>query len=90
MKIYNVTDPEFTNYGRIIEGYEEEKKAIVEALKNNTLIEAGLRCSSTLFKKESVHPLSMISSTMMTFCPTIGWLTSFKILTSPLETVPPP
>ena len=41
MKIYNVTDPEFTNYGRIIEGYEEEKKAIVEALKNSTPVPEG-------------------------------------------------
>ncbi len=36
MKILNVTDPEFTNYGRIIEGYEEEKKAIMEALGEGT------------------------------------------------------
>ncbi|RKM59216.1 DUF4867 family protein [Butyrivibrio sp. CB08] len=41
MKIYNVTDPEFTNYGRIIEGYEEEKKAIVEALKSSTPVPEG-------------------------------------------------
>ncbi|SDZ99318.1 protein of unknown function [Pseudobutyrivibrio sp. ACV-2] len=41
MKIYNVSDPEFVNYGRIIEGYEEEKKAIVEALKNKTPIPEG-------------------------------------------------
>ena len=33
MKIYNVNDPEFTNYGRIIEGYEEEKKAIEDAFR---------------------------------------------------------
>ncbi len=38
MKILNVTDPEFTNYGRIIEGYEEEKVQIMEALKDNTPI----------------------------------------------------
>ncbi|MCR4998003.1 MAG: DUF4867 family protein [Butyrivibrio sp.] len=41
MKIYNVNDPEFTNYGRIIEGYEEEKKAIVEALKSSTPLPEG-------------------------------------------------
>ncbi len=41
MKIYNVTDTEFTNYGRIIEGYEEEKKAIAEALKEHTPIPEG-------------------------------------------------
>ena len=41
MKIYNVTDPEFTNYGRIIEGYEAEKKAIVEALRDKTPIPEG-------------------------------------------------
>ncbi|QFJ53701.1 DUF4867 family protein [Pseudobutyrivibrio xylanivorans] len=41
MKIYNVTDSEFTNYGRIIEGYEEEKKQILEALKNNTPVPEG-------------------------------------------------
>ncbi|WP_026652540.1 DUF4867 family protein [Butyrivibrio proteoclasticus] len=36
MKIYNVTDPEFTNYGRIIEGYEKEIKEIEEALRDKT------------------------------------------------------
>ena len=41
MKIYNVTDPEFTNYGRIIEGYEDEKKAIEEALRDKTPIPEG-------------------------------------------------
>ena len=38
MKIFKVTDPEFTNYGRIIEGYEEEKKEIEEALREKTPI----------------------------------------------------
>ncbi len=41
MKIYNVTDPEFTNYGRIIEGYEAEKKEIMEALRDKTPIPEG-------------------------------------------------
>ena len=41
MKIYNVTDPEFTNYGRIIEGYETEKKEIMEALRDKTPVPAG-------------------------------------------------
>ncbi len=41
MKIYNVTDPEFANYGRIIEGYEEEKKQIVAALRDKTPIPEG-------------------------------------------------
>jgi len=40
MKIYNVTDPEFTNFGRIIEGYEAEIKAITEALRDKTPIPA--------------------------------------------------
>ncbi len=38
MKIYSVTDPEFTNYGRIIEGYEAEKKAIADTLRDKTPI----------------------------------------------------
>ncbi|MBP5153332.1 MAG: DUF4867 family protein [Lachnospiraceae bacterium] len=41
MKIYKVTDPEFTNYGRIIEGYEAEKKAIEDALRDKTPIPEG-------------------------------------------------
>lgn len=41
MQILKVTDPEFTNYGRIIEGYEAEKKEIVETLKNSTPIPEG-------------------------------------------------
>ena len=36
MKIYKVTDPEFTDYGRIVEGYEEEKKQIENALREKT------------------------------------------------------
>lgn len=41
MKIYKVTEPEFVNYGRIIEGYEEEKKQIEEALREKTPIPEG-------------------------------------------------
>ncbi|MDC7280549.1 DUF4867 family protein [Butyrivibrio fibrisolvens] len=41
MKILKVTDPEFTNYGRIIEGYEAEKKEIMEALRDKTPIPEG-------------------------------------------------
>ncbi|MCR4902810.1 MAG: DUF4867 family protein [Butyrivibrio sp.] len=41
MNILKVTDPEFTNYGRIIEGYEEEKKEIMEALNLNTPVPEG-------------------------------------------------
>ena len=41
MKIYKVTDPEFNDYGRIIEGYEKEKAAIVAALKDKTPVPEG-------------------------------------------------
>ena len=41
MEILKVTDPEFTNYGRIIEGYDAEKRAIMEALRDNTPIPDG-------------------------------------------------
>ena len=41
MKIYKVTDPEFTNYGRIIESYDEEKKQIADALRDKTPIPEG-------------------------------------------------
>ena len=41
MEILKVTDPEFTNYGRIIEGYDAEKTAIMEALRDNTPIPEG-------------------------------------------------
>jgi hypothetical protein len=41
MKIYSVTDPEFTNYGRVIEGYEEEIKSIIETLKDKTPVPEG-------------------------------------------------
>ena len=41
MKIFKVTDPEFTNYGRIIEGYEAEKKAIEDTLRDKTPIPEG-------------------------------------------------
>lgn len=38
MKIYNVTDAEFTNYGRLIEGYDAEKQEIMDALRDKTPI----------------------------------------------------
>lgn len=41
MEILKVTDPEFIGYGRIIEGYDAEKKAIMEALRDNTPIPEG-------------------------------------------------
>ncbi|MBQ7148980.1 MAG: DUF4867 family protein [Pseudobutyrivibrio sp.] len=41
MTILKVTDPEFTNYGRIIEGYDAEKKEILEALRDKTPIPEG-------------------------------------------------
>ena len=41
MKILSVNDAEFTNYGRIIEGYEAEKKEICEALRDKTPIPEG-------------------------------------------------
>lgn len=41
MQILNVTDPEFTNYGRIIEGYEAEIKEIMETLGEKTPVPAG-------------------------------------------------
>ncbi len=41
MEILKVTNPEFTNYGRIIEGYDAEKTAIMEALRDNTPIPDG-------------------------------------------------
>ena len=41
MKIYSVNDAEFTKYGRIIEGYEAEKKEICEALRDKTPIPEG-------------------------------------------------
>lgn len=41
MKIYKATDPEFTNYGRIIEGYEAEKQEILETLRDKTPIPEG-------------------------------------------------
>lgn len=36
MRIYSVTDPEFKEYGRIVDGYEAEKKAIVKTLAEKT------------------------------------------------------
>ncbi len=41
MKIYNVTDPEFVNYGRIIEGYDAEIAQIEETLRTKTPIPEG-------------------------------------------------
>ena len=41
MQILNVTDPEFTNYGRIIEGYEAEITEIMETLGEKTPVPAG-------------------------------------------------
>jgi hypothetical protein len=37
MKIYSVSDPEFTKYGRVFSGMETECKAITKALKHTPL-----------------------------------------------------
>lgn len=37
MKIYNVNDPEFISYGRIIEGFKENKEFILDILKTTEL-----------------------------------------------------
>lgn len=36
MHIYTISDPEFKEYGKVIEGYEKESKAIMEALTAST------------------------------------------------------
>lgn len=36
MKIYSVNDPEFKEYGHVADGYEAEKRAIMDALAENT------------------------------------------------------
>jgi hypothetical protein len=61
MKILKVTDPEFTNYGRIIEGYEAEKKEIVEALKTKTPIPEG-----TDYVAEEPAPQSLAAADKIT------------------------
>ncbi len=65
MKIYNVSDPEFTNYGRIIEGYEEEKKAIVEALKSSTPVPEGTDYVAEEPALQSLEAASSITNSLL-------------------------
>ncbi|MCR4831209.1 MAG: DUF4867 family protein [Pseudobutyrivibrio sp.] len=74
MKIYNVTDPEFTNYGRIIEGYEEEKKQIVEALRDKTPIPEGTDYVAEEKELQSLSAADKIANSLFGGSPMqFGW-----------------
>ncbi len=74
MKIYNVTDPEFTNYGRIIEGYEEEKKQIFEALRDKTPIPEGTDYVAEDPALQSLPAASVITNSLFGGSPMqFGW-----------------
>ena len=74
MKIYNVSDPEFVNYGRIIEGYEDEKKAIVEALKNKTPIPEGTEYVAEEKEIQSLAAADSITNSLFGGSPMqFGW-----------------
>ncbi|MCR5196629.1 MAG: DUF4867 family protein [Pseudobutyrivibrio sp.] len=74
MKIYNVTDSEFTNFGRIIEGYEAEKKEILEALRDKTPIPDGTDYVAEEAALQSLAAAEKISNSLFGGSPMqFGW-----------------
>ncbi|SFI32830.1 protein of unknown function [Pseudobutyrivibrio sp. OR37] len=74
MKILNVTDSEFTNYGRIIEGYEAEKKEIADALAANTPIPEGTDYVAEEKALQNLHAASVITNSLFGGSPMqFGW-----------------
>ncbi len=74
MKIYKVTDPEFTNYGRIIEGYDAEKKAIEDALRDKTPIPAGTDYVAEEKELQSLKAADVITNSLFGGSPMqFGW-----------------
>ncbi len=64
MKLLKVTDPEFSNYGRIIDGYDDEKKQIMEALRDNTPIPEGTVYVAEEEALQSLPASEVISNTL--------------------------
>ena len=74
MKINKATDPEFTNYGRIIEGYEAEKKEILEALRDKTPIPEGTSYVAEEPVLQSLPAADRITNTLFGGMPMqFGW-----------------
>ena len=74
MKIFKVTDPEFTNYGRIIEGYEEEKKEIEKALREKTPIPEGTDYVAEEKVLQELPAADKITNSLFGGCPMqFGW-----------------
>jgi ureidoglycolate hydrolase len=74
MQILNVTDKEFTNFGRIIEGYEAEKKEIMEALRDKTPIPEGTDYVAEEAALQSLTAADKITNTLFGGSPMqFGW-----------------
>lgn len=74
MEILKVTDPEFISYGRIIEGYDAEKKAIMEALRDNTPIPEGTEYVAEEPALQSLAAADKISNSLFGGSPMqFGW-----------------
>ncbi len=75
MKIYKTTDPEFTDYARIIEGYDEEKLALMETLASKTPIpEGGTEYVAEDAALQSTAAAKKISNTLFGGSPMqFGW-----------------
>ena len=74
MQILNVTDKEFTNFGRIIEGYEAEKKEIMEALRDKTPIPEGTDYVAEEVALQSLAAADKITNTLFGGSPMqFGW-----------------
>ena len=74
MEILKVTDPEFIGYGRIIEGYDAEKKAIMETLRDNTPIPEGTEYVAEEPALQSLAAADKISNSLFGGSPMqFGW-----------------
>lgn len=64
MRIYKITDPEFTDYARVIEGYESEKQEIMEALASKTPIPEGTEYVAEDASLQNLDAAKVISNTL--------------------------
>ena len=74
MEILNVTDSEFINYGRIIEGYDLEKQQLVESLAAHTPIPASTDYVAEESALQNLQAASTISNSLFGGAPMqFGW-----------------
>ncbi len=64
MQIYSITSPEFEEYGRVVEGYDDEKKELVCAMKEISLPGEGTAYGPAIAELESTRAYKTLGASM--------------------------